>query len=244
MSRSAVSTTAEYTVLDQERMKLARNYFAWQSRMTLPHLGQRVLEIGCGMGNFTAHLTDREAVLGIDVVPDCIEGHRQNLGAFPHIRALVQDVLDPEFLSLASFHPDSIVCLNVLEHISDDLLALRNMAAVLPPGGRVVLIVPAFEALYGPIDSLLGHYRRYRKSSLRETAERAGFHAEKLRYINSVGCFGWWVNSHILKRTEQSSAQIAFFDAKIVPTLSAIEDRIEPPVGQSLFAVLVKPHRA
>jgi SAM-dependent methyltransferase len=240
MLPSAVSTTAEYTVRDQQRMMLARNYFDWQRRIALPHLGRRVLEIGCGMGNFTRHLVDRERVIGIDIVPECVEGHRQSLGAFPHIHAQVLDILDPEFLKLKTFQPDSIVCLNVLEHIGDDLRALRHMSAVLPSGGRVVLMVPAFQALYGPIDSLLGHYRRYTKAALRETAEEAGFVASDLRYMNSIGFFGWWVNAKILKRTEQSEAQILLFDSKIVPILSAIEDRVEPPFGQSLFAVLVK----
>jgi hypothetical protein len=87
---------------------------------------------------------------------------------------------------------------------------------------------------------MLGHYRRYSKKSLRKTAEQAGFKAEKLRYMNSIGSFGWWVNSHILKRTEQSESQIAFFDAKIVPVLAALEKWVEPPFGQSLFAVLIK----
>jgi hypothetical protein len=114
------------------------------------------------------------------------------------------------------------------------------MAAVLPVGGRIVLIVPAFPSLYGPIDGLLGHYRRYSKKSLREGAERAGLIPESLRYMNSVGFFSWWFNAHILKRTEQSESQILFFDSTIVPLLASVENRVRPPFGQSLFAVLVK----
>jgi SAM-dependent methyltransferase len=237
---STVSTTAEYTVRDQQRMKLATRYFDWQSRMAVPQLGQRVLEIGCGMGNFTKHLVNREMVVGIDIVAECVAEHRKNLGQYPHIQSMVKDILDPSFLELKAFNPDSIVCLNVLEHISDDLKALQQMHAVLPAGGRAVLIIPAFQALYGPIDANLGHYRRYSKKSMGDVAVRAGFKAEKLRYINSVGCLGWWVNARILKRTEQSESQIAFFDSMIVPILSSIEDRVEPPFGQSLFTVLVK----
>src|ERR1700694_2431607 len=185
MIRTAVGTTAEYTILDQERMKLASNYFAWQRRMTLPHLGSRVLEIGCGMGNFTRHLVDREQVVGIDLVAECVAVHQMNLGAHPHVHSLVMDVLDPRFLELKKFRPDSIVCLNVLEHISDDLRALRHMCAVLPAGGRAVLIVPAFDALYGPIDGMLGHFRRYSKRSFLKAAQQAGFVAERMYYMNS-----------------------------------------------------------
>ena len=236
-----VSTTAEYTFRDQERMKLAVQYFDWQRRLALPELGQRVLEIGCGMGNFTKHLVQREMVVGIDIVSECIEEHRKNMAPHGHVQSMVKNILDPTFLELRDLAPDSIVCLNVLEHISDDLKALQHMHAILPSGGRAVLMIPAFQALYGPIDGMLGHYRRYTRGSMKKVAEEAGFKAEKLRYINSVGFFGWWVNSHIFKKTEQSDSQIKFFDSKIVPALSRFEDKVELPFGQSLFAVLVKP---
>jgi 2-polyprenyl-3-methyl-5-hydroxy-6-metoxy-1,4-benzoquinol methylase len=238
--RTAVSTTTEYTVRDQERMKLASNYFGWQRRITLPHLGKRVVEIGCGVGNFTRHLLDREHVTGIDVVPECVASHRKNFSGYAHVRSSVQDVSDLKFLELRNVRPDSIVCLNVLEHIDDHITALRHMCAILPEGGRAVLIVPAFEALYGPIDGMLGHFRRYSKKSFLNAAQQAGFVAERMYYMNSVGFFGWWVNAHILKRTEQSEAQIAMFDSRIVPLLEPLENVVKPPFGQSLFAVLVK----
>jgi hypothetical protein len=114
------------------------------------------------------------------------------------------------------------------------------MSAVLPSGGTAVLIVPAFNALYGPIDERLGHYRRYSKRSFVQVARKAGFEPRILRYINSIGFFGWWFNAKVLKRTEQSAAQIRIFDAMVVPLLSRVERRLEPPVGQSIFAVLVK----
>jgi hypothetical protein len=112
------------------------------------------------------------------------------------------------------------------------------MAAVLPTGGKAVLIVPAFEALYGPIDRHLGHYRRYSKRDLKGLAAAAGFSVKSLRYMNSIGCLGWWVNARILRRTEQSAGQIRTFDRWIVPPLEWLESRMEPPFGQSIFAVL------
>ena len=238
MTDRCVSAAIGYTLLDQERMKAARRYFAWQARLARPELGRRVVEVGCGVGNFTRHLLDCELVAALDIEADCIVQLHRNLNHPANLIVRQLDVVDPAFVQLRDLSIDSIVCMNVLEHIRDDLHALRNMAAVLPPGGKVVLIVPAFEALYGPIDKTLGHYRRYSKKGLRSLAASAGFEVKRLRYMNSIGCIGWWINSKIVKRTEQSEKQIRTFDRFIVPPLAWLETHMEPPFGQSLFVVL------
>jgi len=231
--------SAEYTVRDQERMGLAQNYFQWQSHLVEPFGGRRVLEIGCGLGNFTQHLLDREQVVGIDIEPPCVERWKSRFSERSNLAGFSMDVQDPGFSELKRYRPDTVVCLNVLEHIQDDRLALQHMNAVLPVGGKALLIVPAFESLYGPIDHNLGHYRRYSKRPFIELAESLGFRA-KVRYLNMPGCLGWWVNAKIFKKTEQSDSQIKFFDSMIVPVISRLETWVHPPFGQSLFAVLEK----
>jgi 2-polyprenyl-3-methyl-5-hydroxy-6-metoxy-1,4-benzoquinol methylase len=238
---SEATTTADYTVRDQERMKHATRYFEWQFRLAEAQLGRRVLEIGCGLGNFTRHLLDRELVLGVDVEQECITKRLTTFADYPNLVSMCLDVQDQSFLSLRKYEPDSIACLNVLEHVKDHVLALAHMHSVLAPGGKAVLIVPAFESLYGPIDERLGHFRRYSKTSMTQAATEAGFRVQTLRYMNGVGFFGWWVNAHILKKTEQSESQIALFDSFVVPVMSKLEGMIEPFVGQSIFTVLVKP---
>lgn len=233
-------TTTEYTVADQQRMEKARNYFQWQYRMVAPNLGKRVLEIGCGMGNFTRVLLDRECVVGIDIDVGVLKAHRERFRDHSHVAVHQMDSTSPEFSTLARYRPDSVVCLNVLEHIEDHRGALANMHSVLQPGGRAVLLVPAFQSLFGPIDYKLGHYRRYSKAMLRGLAEETGFRVARLRYTNVAGFFGWWFNARVLPRTEQSEGQIALFDSLVVPIQSAIEGWIEPPFGQSVFAVLEK----
>src|SRR3954469_3236609 len=132
-------------------MTRARNYFAWQGRLVRPELGQRVVEAGCGLGNFTEMLLEREAVIAIDPEPECIERLEDRFPGRKNLRAMVGEVGGPDFVGLARFRPDCCVCLNVLEHIEDDREALRSMASILPSGGVIVLLVPAFQALYGAI---------------------------------------------------------------------------------------------
>jgi SAM-dependent methyltransferase len=241
--RTEVSSTTDYTIRDQQRMRHARNYFEWQAKLVCAAVGRRVLEIGCGVGNFTRHLGGRELVVGIDTDPACIAQHRRNLGSPGNLVTREMDILDDSVRELREYCLDSIVCLNVLEHVSDDHRAMRQMADLLPPDGQVVLIIPAFEALYGPIDRNLGHFRWYSKTSVRVLAAASGFRVKQLRYMNGIGFFGWWFNARILKREEQSDSQIRAFDRIIVPVLSRLEELLPPPVGQSLFAVLAKEDR-
>ena len=220
-------------------MARAPNYFAWQARLVKPDLGRRVVEVGCGTGNFTGTILDRELVAAVDIEPACVERLR---GRFPGRENLLTFVCSPgtpEFAALARLRPDSCVCLNVLEHIEDDAGALRSMAGILPPGGRVALMLPAFPALFGPIDRNLGHYRRYTRRSVEEMAERAGLKVVRVRFMNTVGFFGWWVNARVFRREAQSAGQIEVFDRAIVPALSRLEAIVPPPFGQSLIAVLM-----
>ena len=231
------AVSSAYIVEDQQRMTRARNYFAWQARLILPELGRRVLEIGCGIGNFTELLIDREAVIAIDAEPDCIALIKSRC---PSVHAFALDAGSASLRDLARFNPDSCLLLNVLEHIEDDLGTIQRITSFLPARGRIVLLAPAFPSLNGPIDRNLGHYRRYSRNGIRQLARAAGLDIRKLRYINAIGFAGWWTNAHVLRRTAQSESQIDWFD-RMVPTISRIESIFPPPFGQSLFAVLEKP---
>jgi 16S rRNA A1518/A1519 N6-dimethyltransferase RsmA/KsgA/DIM1 with predicted DNA glycosylase/AP lyase activity len=111
---------SDYTVADQMRMTRAKNYFAWHSRLAARELGQRVVEIGYGLGNFTGMLLERELVIALDIEPECVA---QLLRRYPdrnNLRAIAADVNDAGFARLAAERMDSCVALNVLEHIEDD----------------------------------------------------------------------------------------------------------------------------
>jgi SAM-dependent methyltransferase len=186
-------------------------------------------------------LLDREAVLSIDIEAACIQRLQRRYPNHPNLQTAVCEVTSSELLALKSFDADSCVCLNVLEHIDEDHQAVERMASVLTPGGVIVLMVPALPVLYGPIDRNLGHYRRYTRASLSAVAREVGLRIRKMHYMNCVGLFGWWTNSHLFHREAQSEFQIRVFDRYVVPLLSRTEEWMRPPLGQSLFAVLQRP---
>ncbi len=218
-------------------MSLAVNYFAWQGRLVLPHVGRRVVELGCGTGNFTGMLLDREVVVALDVEPGCVERLCHRYPGHRNLHAFVTHDIRP----YARFAPDSVVCLNVLEHIGDDRTALAHMAEIVAPGGVIVLLVPAFPALFGPIDRNLGHYRRYTRSGLARLIADCGLRIRRAHYVNFLGFFGWWLNARVVRRQIQSAWQIRLYDRTAVPLLSRLESLRTPPFGQSLLAILERP---
>src|SRR5271165_4711201 len=108
-------------------MAHAANYFAWQRRLVSPELGHRVLEVGCGIGNFTGFLLDRETVLAVDVDSACIAHLQQRYPGHANLHTFLCEPSSDAFAMLARWRPDSCVCLNVLEHIADDRRALEDM---------------------------------------------------------------------------------------------------------------------
>jgi SAM-dependent methyltransferase len=231
---------------DQALMARARNYFAWQARLLTPEVGRRVVEVGCGTGNFTGLLLDPEFlncefVIALDKEPACVERLRERFPGRGNLHTLVCSPGSAEFASLTRFQADCCICLNVLEHIEDDAGALCAMAEIIPRGGRIVLMLPAFPTLYGPIDRNSGHYRRYTKRSVDYLAACSGLAVQRISFMNFPGFFGWWANARLFRRESQSAGQIDFFDRWLVPAISRVEAKFPPPFGQSLIAVLARP---
>jgi SAM-dependent methyltransferase len=140
----------------------------------------------------------------------------------------------------ADFEPllgvfDSVVCLNVVEHVEDDLGALRNIFSVLKPGGRAIILVPQDQKAYGTLDEVLGHYRRYSEAQLRARMEKAGFEVERVLHFNRVTRPGWRFNGQVLKRKSFSRIQLQVFDW-LVPLWRRI-DHFFPWPAVSVIAV-------
>lgn len=229
--------SSDMTVPDLEIMSTAHNYRRWLFEQISPYIGQRILEIGAGIGNYTEFLMDRELVVCLDVHPKAISLLGERFRGEHHIMIYQGDVSAPDVGFLSRHCCDTCLCLNVLEHIRDDTAALRNLASILLPGSLLLLIVPALPCLFGTVDRSLGHYRRYQPSSLRSVLLSAGYRVERMWWLNSPGVLAWFLNNRVLRRTQESPTQIMLYDRIIVPWLRVIEGVMRPPIGLSLVCV-------
>ncbi len=212
------------------------NYNHWIFSLLRPYLGERVLEVGSGPGNLTRFLLDRRQLVCLE--PDAEYQHL--LGELTTVHQNIrlvsgthESIPGPEIQEQGF---DSVVCLNVLEHIEADSAALQKMRSALAPGGTLLLYVPACSWAYGEIDRGLGHLRRYDRRPLIELVRSAGFAVERCRFVNLPGAFGWWWAGRIRKERFIDPVKARTVD-RIVPFLAAIERLIPPWIGQSLFLV-------
>lgn len=201
-----------------------------------PYVGQRVLEIGCGHGNFARFFADRQLYIGIDLSAESVEQVQSRFGHLPNVRAQVADVTAEPFLDLARHRLDSVFSLNVFEHIQDDLGALRNAKQVIVPGGTLVLVVPAHSWLFGTIDVAIGHYRRYDKRALAAMFRELDLELLVHKYLNMAGALGWFTSGRLFRHTVPPSGQLRLFN-RLVPLLKRIERTISAPFGVSIMAV-------
>ena len=220
-----------------DQMTNARNYNRWLFDRARPALGHRVLEIGSGTGTMTEFLVDRELVLGLEVVPEYVDELRERFAGHPNVRIKCLDITSTSF-DFVAMGFDSAVSFNVFEHIPDDVGAMRRVYHALCPGGRLALLVPAHQALYGPFDELIGHQRRYGKRELSEKLRSVGFHVDRVTYSNPVGALGWLVNVRLLRQRRLRA--VGAYDS-LVPLLAGAERLMSPPFGLSVVALAHRP---
>jgi SAM-dependent methyltransferase len=230
----------DITISDLNIMKGAIQYRRWLFNQVEAWAGQRILEVGAGIGNYTEFIIDREKVVCLELHSDAFAHLKERFSDASNVLVVQGDVADPSIRSLETHQFDSAMCFNVLEHVEDDVLALRNIWHTLVPEGKLLLIVPAIPEILGSVDRSLGHYRRYSRTTLRAAIDASGFHLEKLHYMNSLGILGWLLNNRIVRRQEESPAQISFYSRFIVPWLSALESLMHPPIGLSLVCIARK----
>lgn len=218
----------------------AYRFNLWMADTIRPFIGNRVLEIGAGIGNLSRCLAPRrEVYVAADYDPEHVARLRSRLSHRPAFAAVHCDLTSPGDFDEHEGRFDTVVCLNVVEHVEDDELALRNIFRALEPGGRAIILVPAGMEVYGELDRVLGHYRRYAEDELHAKMQQAGFEIEALLRFNRVTRPGWWWNGRILKRTRFSRLQLSLFDRLV--WLWRRLDRFLPWGPTSLIAVGRRP---
>ncbi|MGD0132216.1 MAG: glycosyltransferase [Bryobacteraceae bacterium] len=191
----------------------APNFNRWMADTIRPYIGRRVLEIGAGMGNLTRLLLPgRKRYVATDIDREHLERLRNRLANRPHLETAELNAVEPEGQEAFRGQMDTVVCLNVLEHIQDAVGALRNIRSLLEDGGRAVILVPCGQSIYNSLDEELGHFQRYSEDQLRQRMTEAGFEVETVLRFNRASRPGWWLNGTILKRRTISRLQLKNFD--------------------------------
>ena len=232
-------TQHQYAADDLETMSEAKRYQEHIFRLMRPYLGSSILEVGCGIGTFSLRLEEvAERMLCIEPNLNCATRARAALDGHAKITLRICHLEECNREELVAQRFDTIVCINVLEHIENDLQALRLFRELVAgTGGNVLIWVPAVQAAYGPLDAALGHHRRYTKRSLAKVFESAGLDLVTLRYTNPIGLLGWMYNAHISRTTVHTAGQVNLFENLVAPWALPLDRLIAPPIGLSLFAV-------
>ncbi|MBN1128437.1 MAG: glycosyltransferase [Chitinispirillaceae bacterium] len=221
------------------KMRVMKNNNRWTFEKVRPHVGGRTLELGAGIGTFSRRLMPHVRELTVtDVDPQAVAGLEVTFRGASGVRVRRADIRD-----LVSTFPgeefDTVIGINILEHVQDDEAALASCARVLSPDGKLVLIVPAHRWLYGRLDREIGHYRRYGRTDLRDKLERAGFNLCEMSFMNFLSVPGWFINFKVLRRKTMPVRTLRFADG-LIPFVSFCERHLRFPFGVSLFCVATK----
>ena len=231
------SRPTEQAVLDElHTLARARRLCDWMFEQFAPHVRGHVVEVGAGIGTFSerALAAGAERMLLIEPEEGCAAELERRFGADERVE-IARDLLpDSPALAERAGRCDFVLCQNVLEHIDDDEAAVAAMAAALAPGGNLSLLVPALPRLYGTLDLVYGHWRRYTPETLRAVVEASGLELLDLHYFNALGIPGWWLKKRSAS-TEIGPLALRAYDALAGPWRS-LERWKRPPVGLSLVA--------
>jgi SAM-dependent methyltransferase len=233
------SASFAYVSTELNALAEAENYYRWVINQFAPFMGKRVIEVGAGIGTFARTLLNHVPISELVLVEpsDNLLPLLQRQFAEDTRVEIIHGYFQPVAIPAAA---DSIVLVNVLEHIAEDQAFLDDAHTALTPGGTLLLLVPALPQIYGSLDQAFGHHRRYTKLSLASKLQDAGFGIIRLAYVNLLGIAGWFLTSRVLRRTTLKPRYVRWYDRWVIPWLSRLEGRWEPPCGQSLIVIARK----
>jgi glycosyltransferase involved in cell wall biosynthesis len=226
-----------------DSLEQAPRFNRWMYESIKPFLGCRLAELGAGRGNLSRFLRGHGDMLLTDYSPEYLKELTQRWGHLPRIRLAPLDLTKrSDFTALGDFQPDTVVCLNVLEHIEDDHAVLKNLYEVLPPGCKLIFLVPFNPKLFSEFDRQIGHFRRYRKEELEGKMRASGFEIERQFYFNKAGVLAWWVGNTLSGQRTITSWQLKLYDW-LTPFFRLL-DGILPMTGLSTVVVASKGREA
>jgi SAM-dependent methyltransferase len=235
-----MATRFTYASTELDAMASAPNYYQAILSFFAPHLGREVMEVGAGIGTFSALLARAPGVERLHLLEPADNNFpllRDRFADDARVRA-AHGYLE-QHAAAFDHAVDAVVTVNVLEHVPDDAAFLRAARTVLRPGGRLLIFVPALPAIYGSLDRVFEHHRRYTRRTLGAALRDAGFRVPVLRYVNLPGVLAWFITGRVLRKTTLAPRDVAAYDRLVIPWLMKLERRWSPPLGQSLLAVAV-----
>jgi SAM-dependent methyltransferase len=223
-----------------DALEQAPKFNQWMYEAIKPFVGEQVVELGCGKGNLSKLLKSHGRLLLTDNRPDYLQELRQKWSEDKKLEIVNLDLCESaQYQRLRTFRPDTVVCLNVLEHIKDDEAVLQNLYTVLAKDARLVFLVPFNPKLSSEFDRQIGHFRRYSKGELEAKMTRAGFVIERQFFFNKVGVLAWWIGNKLSRQRTITPWQVKLYN--FLTPLFRVFDRILPMSGLSTIVVARKP---
>lgn len=243
--------TIEYREIDPEGFQTlaviaeAGRFNQWMYNTIAPFCQGKILEIGSGIGNISNFFIkeNRNIVLS-DIRSNYCDYLERKFGLTNETLVRNLNLTDPQIEErfgelLGTF--DTVFALNVVEHIEEDQLAIANCVKFLKPGGKLIILVPAFNLLYNTFDKELGHYRRYTKSVLSKIFASSGLSISAAKYFNAMGMVGWFISGRFQRNKTIPSGQMKLYNA-LVPVFRIADKVVFNQVGLSVIVVGEKPH--
>ena len=216
----------------------AKKFNHWMADTIRPFIGRDILEIGSGIGNITQELMAGKHYYASDINSFYLEMIDKFRLHNPRLDTVFLDVKDVSPDSRPTGRFDTVICLNVIEHLDNDRQAMKNISALLKDGGKAIILVPRGKWLYGSQDEVLGHKRRYTDAMIRELEGEGGLQLAELIGFNKSSVLPWFINGRMFRKRTFSRVQIGILDA-FIPLIKRIDNYLPwPPL--SLIAVFEK----
>jgi 2-polyprenyl-3-methyl-5-hydroxy-6-metoxy-1,4-benzoquinol methylase len=235
------ATNFSYIGSELELFAAVHNWKAYWSNHVRPFVGQEVLEVGAGIGSNTPFLdaSGQGRWVCLEPDPQLLLQLANNLGK--RSRALPYETICGTLTTLdARQQFDTVIYIDVLEHIKEDQTELERAAAHLKPRGHVIVLSPAHDWLFTPFDEAIGHFRRYNRSMLRDISPST-LQIEQLHYLDSIGLAAALANRLFLRQSMPTKAQLRMWDSCMVPLSRVVDKLLFYSMGKSIVAIWRKP---